>query len=43
MWFGRTERVDDAFFLLRDALQTAYPFTAVTERADALDVVRALE
>ena len=39
----RTERVDDAFLLFRNALHAAYPLTAVAERADALNVVRALE
>ena len=37
------ERVHDAVRLLRDAREAAHPLAAVAERAEALDLVRAVE
>src|SRR5260221_8702876 len=40
---ANTERVDDAFVLLRHAVQAADPLAAIAQRADTLDEVRALK
>ena len=39
----RTEGVDNAFVLLRHAVHSADPLAAITQGADTLDLVRALE